>query len=376
MKAYSPLRQLGLYLVSLTFAIHIIAILGGSSLIYRYYQKYVFNYIRIYYDNSIGHLPFPFLYIVLPIFIWSWIYLAYKIKSENKSQKAGQTLKSIFLPLGNLLGLYIFLFYFLWGMNYYRPAIQPLLHWQETIADSLSLKTELQVITKLAEKERTRISVDTHALQLKTDWKNLEDSIRNLQTKLLQSWSQPTPGCVRIRGLYPKGSLLCISTAGVYIPYVCEGHVDIGIHKLQWPFTLAHEMAHGYGWTDEGECNLVGMLTCMKSNDPVIRYSALLTYWRYLYYDFKEKEEANATTFFELLPKGIKADLIAIRANNDAYPEYFTAVRDVLYDAYLKMHGMPSGMDSYSQLVMLMHHWKYSKDAFDLNLEDTLSKIH
>lgn len=357
----------GIYLGCLTIVVHLIAILGAHNEIYSVYHIYIFGSIRILYDNSFGKLNFPFIYIVLPIFITTWIHLFFNIKNKLKSSKL---VLALLVPLINLFGNYFFLFYFLWGMNYYRPSISQLLHWPNTESEGLSLQTELRTITKLAEFERNKISIDTQALTINIDWKTLEDTIRNLQVSLLNSWQQATPGRVRIRALYPKGSLLCISTAGVYIPYVCEGHVDPGIHILQWPFTLAHEMAHGYGWTDEGECNFLGMLTCMKSSDPIIRYSALLTYWRYLYYDIKEKDETETKTIFDQLPIGIMADLKAIRKNNDSYPEFMTGVRDVMYDAYLKLHGMPSGMNSYSDLVILMHQWKHTKDSFPLGLQN------
>ncbi|MCB0582976.1 MAG: DUF3810 family protein, partial [Phaeodactylibacter sp.] len=69
---------------------------------------------------------------------------------------------------------------------------------------------------------------------------------------------------------------------GLYFPFTGEGHIDAGLHPLQKPYVMAHELAHGYGFGDEGTCNFLGYLACIGSDDPVIAYIGHLNYWRTL----------------------------------------------------------------------------------------------
>lgn len=60
-----------------------------------------------------------------------------------------------------------------------------------------------------------------------------------------------------MRVLEPAGCLLVFGTAGIFWPFSGEGYVDSGLDSLVIPFTMAHEFAHGFGWTDEGNAILL-----------------------------------------------------------------------------------------------------------------------
>ena len=112
--------------------------------------------------------------------------------------------------------------------------------------------------------------------------KEMEELIRQSVVQALEKLDYPTAGRVRGRKLLPKGVFLRFSSAGLYWPFVGEGNIDGGLHALQQPFTMAHEITHGYGITNEGICNFIAYLACQKSSDPFIKYAGLVAYWRYL----------------------------------------------------------------------------------------------
>ena len=58
-------------------------------------------------------------------------------------------------------------------------------------------------------------------------------------------------GKIRCRQILPQGILLRISTAGFYNPLTGECNIDKGLHPLQKPFVMAHELFHGMGITGE-----------------------------------------------------------------------------------------------------------------------------
>lgn len=360
-------KNIGFTLGLVTVLIHLLSNLGLKDQFYFLYSFYIFPVIRFTYDFSLGRVVFPIIYPLILILLVLVLYFFVTIYFKLMKFGLWVSVKFTFQKIINFFGLFFFLFYFLWAFNYQRPPIEKQLGLPEVKLAFSVLLLELDTITKLLETERCFLTTLESAYHKQFIWKNLEDSIRQNQIKLLSDWGDKTAGNVRIRALYPKGSLLRISTAGVYIPFICEGHVDPGLHALQIPFTLAHEMAHAHGYTDEGVCNFIGLITCLKSKDAWIRYSGLLSYWRYLYIDVKELHPEIALEKFQLLNTGIKADLIDISDNQKRYPDIMPEVRNYIYDLYLKLNGVETGLKSYDEIVVQVLRWKNSKYAFRLS---------
>jgi hypothetical protein len=350
----------GYFLALFTFIIHRYAASGHTTGVYGIYSRMIYPGLRKLYDHTLGNLPFPFIYVVISLLA---VLLAVMVRQAIKTGKIKGMARGIvqfFLLVINLAGWLYFLFYFLWGFNYYGPTLSSRLNLPLAKPDSLWLTKEIEGVTATVNLMRRNISTDTTELETCPDWDELELYLRNEEAGLLASLGQRTDGKVRIRALRPKGLLLRFSTAGVYIPFACEGHVDPGLHCLQWPFTMAHEMAHGYGFTDEGECNFIALLVCSRSDRDLVRYSALLTYWKYLYFDVSTSNDTLASKYYYNLHAGVRADLKAIRKASDKYPDIMPQLRDLIYDNYLKSHGVKKGLASYNEIVDLMYKWQKS----------------
>jgi hypothetical protein len=182
----------------------------------------------------------------------------------------------------------------------------------------------------------------------------MEEIMRENLVEALKEYDYPTPGKVRGWKLFPKGLLMRLGATGIYIPYVGQGHIDPGLHPLAQPPTMAHELAHGYGFGDEGTCNFWGYLACEKSNDPTIRYAGLLEYWREVAGLYNQRNPEAYQSFRETLPKGMIADVRAIREAMDRYPSFFPQFNRAFYDAFLKSQGVEEGVGSYSRVVSLV----------------------
>jgi len=188
------------------------------------YFRGLFQVLRVGYDYTLGWIPFPMVYVLFFVVV-QVIYQFLKFKGFRTSQGITAKVWSLIHPILSLAGAVIFFFYFLWGFNYQQPTLASQLELPTVQPDTLELYSEASLLLE----EMTQI---------------------------------PTVGRVRVRELRPSGILLRISTAGVYIPFVCEGHIDAGLHATQYPFTMAHEMSHGYGIADEGTCNFTGVVAC------------------------------------------------------------------------------------------------------------------
>ena len=330
---------------------------ASAPLIEQYYSRGIFLWIRRVIDIGIGWFPFPLIY------LFFFLLVVWLIKSIIQTDwphffqlnRVGKHLLSIFSFLGGVT----FFFFFLWGFNYGRIPFTEQLSLKlepvpiDTLKERLNHKTE--ELLRLREQVSSQ---KTTALDISLQPKNMEELIRESVVQTLQELHYPTAGKVRGRKLYPRGIFLRFSSAGLYWPFVGEGNIDGGLHALQQPFTMAHEITHGYGITNEGICNFIAYLACQKSTDPFIKYAGLVSYWRYLAGAYQQHKQEDYWAFRDQLPKGFLADLDAINNTLQQYPDIMPRFRNFAYDKYLKSQGISEGLQSYSQIVMLVEAWE------------------
>ncbi len=321
------------------------------------YSRGVFLIARQVLDLLFGWLPVPGLYLFI------LISLPLLIIGIFRQIRKGETLiRKIWNPVFLLLsfvGGVIFFFFLLWGYNYQRLPIETTLGLDLKPLEKEELLTEFSGITEELIAARSAIpQADTNALteqHLPTDFRLL---VRKDLSSMLEQLGYPSNVEVPERLLKPKGVLLRISTAGFYFPLTGESNIDGGLHPIQIPSTLSHELSHGMGFGDEGTCNFLAYLACAHSEHPFIRYSGILGYWRYLDRAYRKSDPENYRLFW-LGPrlKGIGNDLKAIRLQMDKYPDIFPEVRDFAYNSYLKSQGIKEGIQNYSRIVLLASAW-------------------
>ena len=329
----------------------------------RLYYRGLYQVVRAVYDHTLGLLPIPMVYVVFILLIYliseRLKVLAQALLSPKPLlTKLEETVRSIVNPLGYVL----FAFYILWGWNYQQTSFEDKMGLQPVRADTVALHIEaLAVMDELSVLRRAVTGDDSH-IQATAIADDIEKHIREVQEELIAEWGEPTIGRVRIRELRPAGILLRISTSGVYIPFVSEGHIDAGLHPLQYPFTMAHEMAHGYGYTDEGVCNFISYLTCLRSDDPMVRYSGVLGYWRYVLSNLRTYAPTSFMEVRKQMPSPLRRDLQDIALQMDKYPDLMPTVRNAVYDSYLRSHGVQSGLANYNDIVRLVAQWKQRQE--------------
>lgn len=313
------------------------------------YYRGLYPLIRYLNDYTLGFLPFPIVYLAFPLMV------VFIVRCLRRGIKATGTLwLGIPLGIGNVLGWLVAFFYIIWGFNYQRPPIVKTLDIStSTTADSIALVTEFLKVTDLYSTTRQAIDTSSAALDHESLPDTLEHHIRHMICKVLDAHAYAVPGRPRIRVLRPQGALLRIGTAGVYMPFAIEGQIDAGLHPIQYPYVMAHEFGHSYGFTDEGVCNFLALLACMQSDLPMVRYSALRSYWIYLARDVRKLDEDIYREAYSRLSKSVKVDYAAVREQMDRFPDILPDLRDLMYDTYLKTNGVKAGLSSYGQVVGL-----------------------
>jgi Protein of unknown function (DUF3810) len=354
------------------------------SLTERCYSRTLFVAYRWVWDSSFGQSPVALVYVflVLPFVWWLGRMVYFFIKKqkntgtnivENVVEKTpAQWLFGFLSGIFSVIVYIIGSFLLFWGYNYCRIPFETQINIK--IEDSLDLavlRTEAKLITvecaairdsltaqKGVIKIKNKARNAKKAVQIDFDFDSLETETRANLEAVLSDLNFPTGGAVRGRLLYPAGILLRNNTAGVYLPWTGEGHLDSGLHPLQIPFTLAHEMSHGYGFTDEGVCNFLAYLACERSQNPFIKYSGRLSHWRYVFSALHKKNTPAYLWERAKIPRGMHEDIKSVRKKMDEYPDLLKGVQASTYDSYLKIQGVKEGMDSYDRMVALVIAWR------------------
>ena len=335
--------------VALTFIVHLGFLWFPQTFLF-WYQYWFFPVLRKLYDFTFGLSPFPVIYFVFFLLV---VYGSIQLTNwwpYRTEIKYTFFYKYSAYNIGKYSLVFICCFFWFWGFHYYQKDFVPKEKYDTLSIDQIYVKTEvLRVVLTINEIRKNLSHSDFQSLQY-SQTENMEMEIRNVLKKTMTSFGYPAEGRVRVRSLAPEGFLLRFSTAGIYIPYVFEGHVDKGLHALQIPFTLAHEMAHGYGITDEGDCNTLAYLVCLQSKNKAIQYSGLLAYLRYLWNDSR-MDSVDKNSLRDLLSPEVKNDIMEMKGQSDKYPDVFPRLREFLYESYLLCMGVDDGLMSYYSII-------------------------
>lgn len=332
-----------------------------------FYSRGFYRLIRAIYDYSFGFLPFAGIYIFALLFsIWFIPKFIHFVKAVF-IRKEGFWGKGYGFSFLAFLSALTFWFLVLWGYNYARTPISDRIGL--VLPEAMGFNAvfeEAQYIKNACIQTRNEIpNIDTNAITAAYYSNNLEEEMRELLEKTLHEYGYDISGHVRGRFIQPAGILLRFSSSGVYFPFTGEGHVDEGLNPIIKPFTMTHELAHGYGFGDEAVCNFWAYLACIRSADPAIRYSGYLSYWRYVYSALMEfMTEEDYLVERATISRGMYNDMEAIYATLDQYPPFIPYLQPAIYDIFLKIQGEEDGIKSYSRVVLLVSSWrkKYSKN--------------
>lgn len=338
----------------------VIRYLASASFIESIYSRGLFLWIRRMFDYGVGWFPFPLFYVFYLVLI-IWIIQALR-KTNWKRLFTWKGILNWLFSLLAFVGGVLFFFFFLWGFNYGRIPLIQQIGLKATPVSVEDLKAELDAVTIKVLSIRKQLDA-SEAKALADDLlpQKMESLCRTSVEKTLKDLNYPTVGRVRGRILPTKGILLRFSSSGVYWPFVGEGNIDGGLHPLQQPFTLCHELSHGYGITNEGVCNFLAYIASQNSDNEYVRYSGLLCYWRYIAIAYQRFAQEDYWELRKTLPIGFQADLDAINKSLDKYPDFLPKLRYAAYDTYLKSQGISEGMKSYSTIIMLVRAYELER---------------
>lgn len=343
------------------------AILGVIALGIRYlaaqnpeatdeiYSRIFFPGIRNVIDMTLGMLPFPSVYLFI-----ACVLLVIGIYFWRLSKKVGWKSKMLYSlqALANGLGALIFFFLVLWGFNYQRTPIVQQLGLQPKAMNLEQVKSEVKITYRLAQQHRNAVTRDTAAIVEILSYPELEKLVRSNIAENLDMLGLNFTGRPRTKLFPPPGFMRKMGILGIYFPFTGESYIDPTLHALEKPFTVAHEMAHSYGVTDEGEANFIAWVICTNSDDPLLRYSGQLRLLNYQLSDYYRMAPEEYRDWVKTLDKGIINDMISIRIASEAIKAYSLELSRKTNDVFLKTQGVKAGVNSYQELPKLAFAWR------------------
>ena len=350
------------------------ALLGIFALAVRYfairnpeatddwYSRRFFPGVRNVIDLTLGNLPFPSVYLfILVLVLVLGIYLKRVLEKPTWKSKSFYS----FQALANGLGALVFFFLVLWGFNYQRTPIFQQLALKPKSLNLTQLETEINITQRLVEQYRTRLTTDSLPITTILDYADLEKLVRANMSENLEVLGLNFTGKPRTKMFHPPGFMRKMGILGIYFPFTGESYIDPTLHALEQPFTVAHEMAHSYGVTNEGEANFIAWVICANSEHPLLRYSGHLRLLQYQMRDYYRMAPEEYRDWVKTLSTGVRNDLNSLREASEAIKPFSLELSRKSNDIFLKSQGVKAGVNSYQQLPMLAFAWRKR-----MNLED------
>lgn len=350
------------------------AFLGILALVIRYfaiqnpeatdelYSRKFFPGVRNVVDMTLGHLPFPsvYLFIIIVLLVFGLFFFRFA-KRQGWKSKTLYTVKAT----SNGIGALVFFFLILWGYNYQRTPIFQQLSLKPKSLNLEQLEAEVKITHRLVEQYRNQVKTDTFAITQIIDYPALEILVRSNMSENMEILGLNFTGRPRTKQFPPPGFMRKMGILGIYFPFTGESYIDPTLHPLEQPFTIAHEMAHSYGVTDEGEANFIAWVICSNSEDPLLRYSGHLRLLQYQMRDYYRMAPDEFKKWFDTLSSGVRNDLISLQEAAQAIKPFSLELSRKSNDIFLKSQGVKAGINSYQQLPMLAFAWRKR-----MNLED------
>ncbi len=291
-------------------------------------------------------LPFPMLDMLLiaaavgfPAW-WIW-----KIRSAGAGGRGRAAGRAAFGTL-TLAAALVCAFELLWGLNYQRLPLTAKLDWD---AKRVTRQATLDLARTAIEHLNAEVSAARgRPMPEPAQWRAaLERSFREVVREL---GHRPDFSAVAPRTSLVNPFLDAGGVDGFVNPFGYEVILDKNVLSFEKPFLLAHEWSHLAGFADESEANFIGILACLRSDLPAIRYSGWLNLSLYL-----PGQNRDATESWPELSAQVVSDIAAIRerARKHLNPVVMKAQRQ-FYDRFLKANRVPAGIGSYGLVTSLM----------------------
>jgi hypothetical protein len=328
----------GLDAVAILAAIALVAFPFPSDIIEEYYANGLFSDLNRALVPIADSVPVSIgdvgVIVMIAIFVISWIATLSSAPRFERRQTVG---KLLLHSLG-WLGAGVIVFELLWGLNYRRDTVvQRIVFEQSRITDDAVAAFSERIVDTL-NNDVAAAHRERHVNRVA-----LAAAFEPVVNRLGDDWNVEltTPKFTILQPYYEAAGV-----GGQYSPFSFETLLNSSFLSYELPAALAHEWAHVGGFTDEGDANYIAVVACLRSDDPLIRYSG--AFWTYGQLPAAQRKRLR-------LDPRVSADFAASRAR--FYRHFVPLISDLqwsTYDGYLRTNGVRGGVTSYGFFLRLL----------------------
>lgn len=306
---------------------------------------------RVYVNGAYAHWeplayaiarPFPWslgdLAVLLGIAVVAWR-IAARVR-EARRERPWRTLGFAIFDLAVVLALYAIWFEAGWGWNYDRAPIETRLRFETARVNPAALSA----LRARAVAEMNAIAPAAHAHASEPlDLRGLRAAWLPAVRRAGDTW---TPRVGAPKATLADPFMTATGTEGFINPLALTVQLASDLLWFERPFDLAHEWSHDAAFAREDEANYLAAVTCLRSKDPVVRYSG----WLELFLALPPRRSYARSTFTPL----VWNDFAAIRARNARRINLSLARWSWrTYNVYLKSNRIASGVANYGEVARL-----------------------
>ncbi len=300
---------------------------NNPSFIDDYYVRIIFNNLIKINSFLFSKIEIPIGEIIYIVIIILYIYLFVKVISFKLSD---------FLNLLAFSSILYFLFYFLWGLNYFKPSLVDKLNIKSEYEFNVLDETINRVIFEI-NKESSFISEDIN----KSDIFNLiNTNASNIKKSIIPDIF-----------LYQRVS-------GHYIPFTSEAIFVDKIPLVDMPIVILHEQAHQSGYANEGEASFIAFSKAINNKEPYIRYSGYFYALINLLNEISKKNSDKLDDYITKLDEKVISDIKKVQNFWSKYSNSFLdKAQNYIYDLYLKSNNQEAGIMTYGEVSIYIIHY-------------------
>jgi hypothetical protein len=330
----------------------VVAIAAGAllvpippSLIERYYSAGIFPPIQSVLTSLSNRVPFA----LFDLFVGAVILALAALTARDFARPLAWWRRAARLAfrLVTTTAVVYLAFLVAWGLNYRRVGLREKVPFSEArVSSDAALALANEVVARL-----NVLHAPAHAKGW-TEAGTIDPSLAHaLRAAVVLVGGAPSTEPAR-----PKRSMFDLyfrraGVSGMTDPFFLETLVPSTLLPFERAFVVAHEWSHLAGFTDEGEANFVGWLTCLRGEAPH-QYSGWLSLYGEVMAAVPRDARARAMASLAAGPRG---DLDAVRARMAAeISPRLSAAGWTVYDQYLKANRIDAGTASYAEVVQLI----------------------
>ena len=311
---------------------------NNPRIVEEYYSEFIYQYIFKFYSMlfsgfsiAIGDL------LVLLALISSIIYFIFFFRFKIND----------FINVFAVISISIFLFYSLWGLNYFKTPLLSKLDIGEIKYESLQTTLD-RLIDDVNEAHLILGDEDSTLENLEFD---KEKIISELKLDNIKKFDKISTTKFAKKSIIPK-IFLYQGVSGYINPFTLEAIVVEEIPSIDFSITVLHEQAHQLGYAAEEDANFLAFISSINNQDPLIKYSGYVFGLSYLLNEIQINHNDDLSLFTDKINSGIIEDINSRRKFWQKYSNnIINSLQNILYDFYLKSNNQKAGIASYSRIV-------------------------